>query len=272
MKNNDNQISFNKFMKKIKKDKVIKFDGITVVALPTSSKNDEFPNGVMINIMPKNKGSNIDQYSIIIERDDFNAPFVITRIMVAGGKEFPELRTTANKFKLPVLISFISSAIADPGNDISDAIYEFFCLDHKTLNKIKLLDGSSSLLLELYIQELEKMLDEVQHSYEGKLDIVNSTFRDNDSDSFMSTISLKNSHNIYIAFVITKRYRSDTIEFTKLASVGVQERRNMNCYKLVLNKTGKIANRLFKRLKKYHVYNDKAIDAIMSTSPAIIIK
>ena len=40
--------------------------------------------------------------------------------------------------------------------------------------------------------------------------------------------------------------------------------RYMNCYKLVLNKTGKRANRLFKRLKKYHVYNDKAIDAIMS--------
>lgn len=43
MKNNDNQISFNKFMKKIKKDKVIKFDEITVVALPTSSENDELP-------------------------------------------------------------------------------------------------------------------------------------------------------------------------------------------------------------------------------------
>lgn len=38
MKTDNNQISFNKFMKKIKKDKVIKFDGITVVALPTSSK------------------------------------------------------------------------------------------------------------------------------------------------------------------------------------------------------------------------------------------
>ena len=53
MKTDNNQISFNKFMKKIKKDKVIKFDGITVVALPTSSENDELPNGVMINIMPK---------------------------------------------------------------------------------------------------------------------------------------------------------------------------------------------------------------------------
>ena len=272
MKNNDNQISFNKFMKKIKKDKVIKFDGITVVALPTSSENDELPNGVMINIMPKDKGSNIDQYSIIIERDDFDDPFVITRIMVAGGKEFPELSTTTNKFKLPILISFISLAIADPCNDISDAIYEFFCLGHKTFNKIKLLDVSSSLLFELYLQELEEMLDEVQHSYKDKLDIVNTTCRDNDSDVFMSTISPKNSNDVYIAFVITKMYRSDTIEFTKLASVGVHEYgRYMNCYKLVLNKTGKRANRLFKRLKKYHVYNDKAIDAIMS-SPVFRIK
>lgn len=273
MEINNNQISFNKFMKKIKKDKVIKFDRITVVALPTSSENDELPHGVMINIMPKNKGSNIDQYSIIIERDDFDAPFVITRIMVAGGKEFPELSTTTNKFKLPVLISFISSAIADPGSDISDAIYEFFCLDHRTFNKIKLLDVSSSLLFNLYIQELEEMLDEVQHSYEGKLDIVNTTCRDNDSDVFMSTISLKNNNDIYIAFMITKMYRSDTIEFTKLASVGVHEYgRYMNCYKLILSKTGKRANRLFKRLKKYHVYNEKAIDTIMSTSPAIRIK
>lgn len=53
METNGNQISFSKFMKKIKKDKVIKFDEITVVALPTSSKNDELPNGVLINIMPK---------------------------------------------------------------------------------------------------------------------------------------------------------------------------------------------------------------------------
>lgn len=265
MKTDNNQISFNKFMKKIKKDKVIKFDGITVVALPTSSENDELPNGVMINIMPKDKGSNIDQYSIIIERDDFDVPFVITRIMVAGGKEFPELSTTVNKFKLPILISFISLAIADPGNDISDAIYEFFCLDHRTFNKIKLLDASSSLLFELYIQELEGMLDEVQHSYEDKLDIVNTTRRDNDSDVFISTISPKNSNDIYIAFVITKMYRSDTIEFSKLASVGVHEYgKCMNCYKLVLNKTGERADRLFKCLKKYHVYNNKAIDAIMS--------
>jgi hypothetical protein len=226
----------------------------------------------MINIMPKDKGSNIDQYSIIIERDDFDAPFVITRIMVAGGKEFPELSTTVNKFKLPILITFISLAIADPGNDISDAIYEFFCLGHKTFNKIKLLDVSSSLLFELYIQELEGMLDEVQLSYKDKLDIVNTTCRDNDSDVFMSTISPKNSNDIYIAFVITKMYRSDTIEFSKLASVGVHEYgRYMNCYKLVLNKTGERANRLFKRLKKYHVYNDKAIDAIMS-SPVFRIK
>lgn len=50
MKTDNNQISFNKFMKKIKKDKVIKFDRITVVALPTSSENDKLPNGVMINI------------------------------------------------------------------------------------------------------------------------------------------------------------------------------------------------------------------------------
>lgn len=272
MKTDNNQISFNKFMKKIKKDKVIKFDRITVVALPTSSENDELPNGVMINIMPKDKGSNIDQYSIIIERDDFDAPFVITRIMVAGGKEFPELSTTVNKFKLPVLISFISLAIADPGNDISDAIYEFFCLDHRTFNKIKLLDVSSSLLFKLYIQELEGMLDEVPLSYKDKLDIVNTTRRDNDSDVFISTISPKNSNDIYIAFAITKMYRSDTIEFSKLASVGVHEYgRYMNCYKLVLNKTGKRADRLFKCLKKYHVYNNKAIDAIMS-SPVFRIK
>ena len=275
METNDNQISFNKFMKKIKKDKVIKFDEITVAALPTSSENNEVPKGVMINIMPKIKGSNIDRYSIIIERDDFEDPFVITRIMVAGGKEFPELNTTTNKFKLPVLISFISLAIADPSNDISDAIYEFFYLDHKTFNKIKLLDVSSSLLFNIYIQELEEMLDEVQHLYEDKLYIVNTTCRDNDSDVFMSTISLKNSNDIYIAFMITKMYRSDTIEFTKLASVGVHEYGNgryMNCYKLVLNKTGKRANRLFNCIKKYHVYNDKAIDAFMSASPAIRIK
>lgn len=273
MKTNDNQISFNKFMKKIKKDKVIKFDGITVVALPTSSRDDELPNGVMINIMPKNKGSNIDRYSIIIERDDFDVPFVITRVMVAGGKEFPELSTTANKFKLPELISFISVAIADPCSDISDAIYEFFRLGHKTFNKIKLLDASPSLLFELYIQELEEMLDEMQHSYEGKLDIANSTCRDNNSDAFMSTISPKNNNNIHIAFAITKMYRSDIIEFTELGSVGVGVYApNLDCYKLVLNKTGKRANKLFKLLKKYHVYEEKVIDTIMSTDNFIIKK
>lgn len=273
METNDNQISFNKFMKKIKKDKVIKFDGITVIALPTSSRDDELPNGVMINIMPKNKGSNIDQYSIIIERDDFDDPFVITRVMVAGGKEFPELSTTANKFKLPELISFISVAIADPCNDISDAIYEFFRLGHKTFNKIKLLDASPSLLFGLYIQELEEMLDEMQHSYEGKLDIANSTCRDNDSDAFMSTISPKNNNNIHIAFAITKMYRSDTIEFTELGSVGVGVYAPiLDCYKLVLDKTGKRANKLFKLLKKYHVYDEKVIDTIMSADNFIIKK
>ena len=54
--------------------------------------------------MPKNKGSNIDRYSIIIERDNFDAQFVIKRIMFDVGKEFQELRTPNNKFKVHVLI------------------------------------------------------------------------------------------------------------------------------------------------------------------------
>lgn len=263
---NNNKISFKEFMKKIKKDKVIKYDNITVAALPISSRKDKIPNGVMINIIPIVNKNNIDQYSIVIRRDFVDEPFSITRIMNINGTEMEEINAETDEFYLPKLISFISSANTDLYNDVSTAIYKFFKLNYKDYNKISLTPACSDMLFNFYINNLEEILKEINH-YKGELDITHAFGETDNADIFMSAISPLindiNCNNLDVSFRIIKEHDSDIIEFSKLTSVGVNENRYLECYKLVLDKTSKRANILFKLLKKYDIYDKEDIDNII---------
>lgn len=263
---NNNKISFKDFMKKIKKDKVIKYDNITVAALPISSRKDKIPNGVMINIMPIVNKNNIDRYSIVIGRDFVDEPFSITRIMNINGTEMEELNTETDEFYLPKLISFISSANTDLYDDISNAIYKFFNLDYKDYNKISLIPSCPDMLFNFYINSLEEILENVKQ-YKGELNIEHATGETDTADIFMSSISPLindiNYNSLNVSFRITKWHNSDIIEFSKLTSVGVHENRYLDCYKLVLGKASKRAETLFKLLKKYDIYDKEDIDSIV---------
>ena len=137
--NNVTDIKFNDFMKQIRKDKIIKYGNIDVYLLPFSSRKDEIPNGVTINIIPINNKYDIDLYQIIIKRDYIDDPFSITRIINSKVKQ-SKITTTVNEYEIYNLISFISSSITNPYNNIFNSISSFFNIEYRNFDKILILN------------------------------------------------------------------------------------------------------------------------------------
>lgn len=264
--NNVTDIKFNDFMKQIRKDKIIKYGNIDVYLLPFSSRKDEIPNGVTINIIPINNKYDIDLYQIIIKRDYIDDPFSITRIINSKVKQ-SKITTTVNEYEIYNLISFISSSITNPYNNIFNSISSFFNIEYRNFDKILILNDFN-LLFNLYIKNLEILFKEID-SYNDKkeLDITHAIGEIDESEVYLCSISPSIDNidciNLDIAFMISKNDQSNTIEFTKLFSKGITKNRFTDSYKLCLSKNNKKLDILFKLLKKYGAYDQDDIDEIM---------